>query len=145
MMNRQIRRLGIVLMLLFAALFVNLNWIQVVRADNYAHDPRNGRIAFRQFSKPRGSIQTADGVVVARSVPVDDAFKFQRQYPEGPLFAHITGFFSFTFGAEGVEHQYDNQLAAHRPNKVRNIGELLHQRDVTNDITLTVTKRLQQV
>lgn len=144
-MNRQIRGLGVVLMLLFIALFLNLNWIQVVHADNYAHDPRNGRIAFKQFSRARGVIQTADGVVLARSVPVDDPFKLQRQYPEGPLFAHITGFFSFTFGSEGVEQQYGDELAAHRPPKVRNLGELLHQRDVTDDITLTLTKKLQVV
>src|SRR5205814_7728171 len=91
-MTRQIRLLGMVLILLFLALFVNLNWIQVVHADSYAHDPRNGRIAFKQFSKARGVIQTSDGVVLARSVPVDDSFKLQRQYPEGPLFGHITGF-----------------------------------------------------
>src|SRR3954452_17133984 len=144
-MNRQIRALGIVLMLLFVALFVNLNWIQVVRANDYAHDPRNGRIAFTQFSKPRGVIQTADGAVLARSVPVDDPFKLQRQYPEGALFGQITGFFSFTFGNEGIERQYDSELAAHRPPRLRNLGELFGQRDVTNDVTLTMTKKLQQV
>ena len=47
-MNRQIRRLGVVIGLLFLALFVNLNYIQVVRADKLKHDPRNGRIAFNK-------------------------------------------------------------------------------------------------
>jgi peptidoglycan glycosyltransferase len=144
-MNRQIRLLGLVLIMLFLALFVNLNWIQVVHADSYAHDPRNGRIAFKQFSKARGVIQTSDGVVLARSVPADDAFKLQRQYPEGSLFGHITGFFSFTFGSEGVESTYGKQLAAHQASKVRNFQELLHQRQETNDVTLTLTKKLQLV
>ena len=91
-MNRQIRRLGVALVLLFLALFVNLNYLQVVRADSLAHDPRNGRIALKQFNVTRGDIQTADGVVLAKSVASDDQFKFLRQYPEGPLFAQVHAF-----------------------------------------------------
>ena len=74
-MNRQIRRLGIVLMALFGALFVQLNYVQVVEAHKLANDPRNGRIATRDFSRERGSIESADGAVLATSVPADDAFQ----------------------------------------------------------------------
>src|SRR4051812_45096191 len=102
-MNRQIRRLGIALMALFAALFVNLNYLQIVHADSLTKDPRNGRLALKQFTKQRGQIVSADGVVLAKSVPSNDDFKYLRQYPEGQLFAPLTGFFSFTFGAEGAE------------------------------------------
>ena len=38
-MNRQIRRLGVAMLVLFAALFVQLNVIQVLRADEYADKP----------------------------------------------------------------------------------------------------------
>src|SRR5678815_650928 len=102
-MNPQIRRLGIALMALFVALFAQLNYVQFVRADKLNHDPRNTRVATRDFSRPRGFIQTSDGAVVARSVPTDDTFKRQREYPEGDLFAHVTGYFSFTYGTDGVE------------------------------------------
>ena len=55
-MNKQIRRLGIGLMVLFTALFVQLNLVQVVRADRAdegAVDPDATRE--RQVALPRGA------------------------------------------------------------------------------------------
>jgi peptidoglycan glycosyltransferase len=101
-MDPQIRKLGIVLLVMFLALFVKLNDLQVVRADKLATAPGNTRQATRDFSRERGVIQTADGAIVAESVDVDGAFERQRRYPEGELFAHIGGYFSFTYGTEGV-------------------------------------------
>jgi peptidoglycan glycosyltransferase len=143
-MDKQIRRLGIVLMALFVALFLQLNNLQVVQADKYANAPGNTRNATRDFSRPRGIIQTADGVVLARSVDVDNAFKRLRQYPEHDLFGHITGYFSFTFGGDGVERTYNDVLAG-RDLGIRKLKDVLTDRVVTNDVTLTLTKRLQQV
>ena len=76
----------------FLALFVQLNWLQVVKADDYNNDPHNTRAVVRDFSRPRGTIQTADGVVrrrVRRRRTI--ASSYQRQYPTGDLFAHVDG------------------------------------------------------
>ncbi|HVF76018.1 MAG TPA: penicillin-binding transpeptidase domain-containing protein [Acidimicrobiales bacterium] len=143
-MDRQIRRLGIVLMGLFVLLFLQLNNLQVLQADKLANAPGNTRNATRDFSRPRGIIQTADGVVLARSVDVDTAFKRQRQYPEAELFGHVTGYFSFTYGSDGVERTYNNLLAG-RDINVRDFSDVLADRVTTNDVTLTITKRVQQV
>ena len=80
-MNTQIRTLGIVLMVLFSALFVQLNNLQVFSANRLNNHPANTRTVVRDFSQPRGAIQTSDGVVIAESVEVDDAFERQRRYP----------------------------------------------------------------
>jgi peptidoglycan glycosyltransferase len=141
--NRQIRRVGIVLMALFVALFLQLNYLQVIKADDYANDPRNTRTAVRDFSKARGQILAADGAVVARSVPAAGAFERLRQYPEKDLFAHITGFFSFTFGASGVERRYNDQLAG-RNLGIASLKDVLVDRTITGDVFLTVPKGLQQ-
>lgn len=143
-MNAQIRRVGIVLMALFVALFAQLNYLQVIRASDYANDPRNTRTAVRDFSNARGQIVAADGVVVARSVPTGGAFERLRQYPEGELFAHVTGFFSFTFGASGVERRYNEQLAG-RNLGIASLKDVLVDRTVTGDVFLTVPKGLQQL
>jgi len=142
--NRQIRRVGVVLMALFVALFLNLNYLQVIRAHDLANDPRNTRVAVRDFSKARGQIIAADGTVVARSVSSGDAFTLQRQYPEAELFAGLTGFFSFTYGATGIERSYGDQLAG-RNLAIRNLKDVLVDRTVTGDVTLTVDKNLQAV
>ena len=42
-------------------------------------DPNNTREILRDFSRPRGTITSADGVVLARSVPSGDSFLYQRE------------------------------------------------------------------
>jgi peptidoglycan glycosyltransferase len=142
--DRQIRRVGVVLMGLFVLLFLNLNYLQVVRRDALANDPRNTRVAVRDFSRPRGQIVSADGTVLAKSVPSDDGFERQRQYPTGDLFGHLTGFFSFSYGRTGVERTYGDELAG-RDLGFRNLKDVLVERTVTGDVYLTVDKNLQQL
>ena len=144
-MNTQIRRLGIVLIVLFSALFVQLNWLQVIDAHDLNNNPANSRAVVRDFIQPRGVIQTSDGVVVAQSVKSDDAFKLQRQYPLGPLFAHVTGYFSFTYGSEGVEKQYNDALTGHVSRNSFDPRDLLIDRDKTANLTLTLNRNLQQI
>ena len=143
-MDGQIKRLAVVLMVLFVVLFVKLNDLQVIRADKLASAPGNTRSVIRDFSRERGAILSADGVVVAQSVPVDDEFERLRQYPESDLFSHVTGYFSFTYGTEGVERVYNKDLAG-RSVELENLGDVLADRTRTRDVTLTISKRLQQV
>ncbi|MDQ3756856.1 MAG: penicillin-binding protein 2 [Actinomycetota bacterium] len=142
-MDRQIRRVGIVLMALLAALFIQLNNIQVLQADKLASDPRNTRNATRDFSRDRGQILSADGAVLARSVATEGPFQRLRQYPEHDLFAHVTGYFSFTFGSDGVERTFNDVLAG-RDMQIRQLRDLLTDRVLTNDVTLSISKRVQQ-
>jgi len=143
-MDRQIRKLGVALLVLFSALFVRLNHIQVVEAQELQNKPGNTRKATKDFARERGVIQTADGVVLAQSVPVDSAFKRLRQYPEKELFGHLTGFFSFTYGSSGLERAYNDDLAG-RSERLRGVRDLLSDRTRTGNVTITVTKRLQTV
>lgn len=142
-MNRQIRQLGAVLILLFVVLFVQLNNTQVIRASALNNNPLNNRTAVRDFAAPRGVIQTADGVVIANSVPSNDAYEQLRQYPEGALFGHLTGFFSFIYGQEGLEKTYNDDLTG-KTYALKNIGDLLTDRVRTNNVTISVTKKLQE-
>ncbi|MCX7621294.1 MAG: hypothetical protein N2037_10675, partial [Acidimicrobiales bacterium] len=64
-MNKQIRGLGVFLVLCYVALFVRLNQIQVVDAEKLNEDPLNARRVVQQFNRPRGLIISADGVVLA--------------------------------------------------------------------------------
>ncbi|MDQ6727507.1 MAG: penicillin-binding protein 2 [Actinomycetota bacterium] len=144
-MNNQIRRLGVVLLVLFSALFVQLNWLQVIDAHTLNNKPGNSRAVVRDFVQPRGVIQTSDGAVLAQSVASGDAFKLQRQYPLGTLFAHVTGYFSFTYGSEGVERTYNEALTGHVATSTFDPRNLLVQRDKTDNVTLTLSRSLQQI
>ena len=145
-MNKEIRRLGIVLMVLFCALFLNVTWLQVVRSDELANHPGNTRKAVRDFSRARGAITTADGAVLAESVPSNDSFKRLRRYPEGPLFGHITGYLSFKYGTEGLERSYNDELTG-RDIRVRlnSIGDAFTERSQTADVILSMRKDVQEV
>jgi len=144
--NRQIRGLGIGLAVLFVALFVQLNWLQVVDAKRLNDNPGNSRTVVRDFAQPRGNIQTSDGAVVAVSTPTNDGFERQRSYPEGALFGHLTGYFSFTYGTEGVERTYNDALTG-RDQKfsLNRLSDVLLQKDHSANVTLTVSKSLQEV
>ena len=148
MENRQIRRLGVGLVFLFVLLFAQLNWLQIIRADDLANDPRNNRKAVRDFSEPRGEIVSADGTVLARSEPTDDSFERLRVYPQetAALFAHIVGYFSFTYGSEGVERTYNDELAGRTEElDLDSLTDYLLDRTRTANVTLTIPVSVQQV
>ena len=47
------------------------------------------------------AIDRSNGEVIARTVDVGGRFERLREYPLGDLFAHVAGYFSFTFGTTG--------------------------------------------
>ncbi len=145
-MTKQIRVLGIGLMACFLVLFVQLNRLTVFQAATLNDNPNNTRDILRDFSQPRGSVTTADGVVIARSVPSGDRFEYQREFPEGELFAHITGFYSFTLGSSGVEKTYNDELAGRSLDlSFQELGDLFVDKDRVGDLTLTVRADLQRI
>ncbi|HEX7097428.1 MAG TPA: penicillin-binding transpeptidase domain-containing protein [Acidimicrobiales bacterium] len=145
-MNRPIRRLGIVLLVLYVALFVQLNNLQLFGAERLNEHPQNQRAAARDFEAPRGEIRTADGVLLAHSVPTPDGpAERRREYPEGIKYAHITGYFSRTFGAAGIERQYNDELAGKTTEqKYGDLTDLFDPKDHTGNVTLTIDSRVQQ-
>lgn len=145
-MNSQIRRLGFLLTAMMLGLVVWLSYWQVFAAERLNDDPRNTRKIVRDFSQPRGVIQSADGEVLARSDPTDDTFQRVRTYPERDLFAQVTGYFSFTFGSDGVERVYNDELTGRTARlRLTHLGDVLLGKKRTGNVTLTVSKRLQQV
>jgi peptidoglycan glycosyltransferase len=102
-MNRPMRKVAIALAVLFVALFVNLNVVQVVQGSHYRNDPQNRRVLLNEYSSPRGQI-VVGGVAVAESRATKDELKYLRVYPDGPQFASATGFYSFLYGAGGIEY-----------------------------------------
>ncbi len=145
-MNKQLRGLAVVLMALFVLLFAQLNVLQVANADKYATDPRNTVELARDQARARGLIMTADGELVAQSSPVDDRFAYQRQYPDGDLFAGAVGSFSPFFGATGVEQKYNDVLVGETSQqRLRGLGALFSNKQRTGDVHITLRKDLQQV
>ena len=145
-MNKPIRRLGVALIVLFTVLFAQLNYIQVWRAKDLNDRPENARKILRTFARPRGTIATADGVVLARSNKTGDQFEFQREYPEGDLFGHITGYLNFRFGAAGVEQVYNDELSGEIAElEFQSVSDVFVDRNKVGNLGLTIRKVVQQV
>ncbi len=143
-MNKRIRRFGIALIVLYGALFAQLNWLQVVKANAYNKSPYNNRETVRDFSQPRGKIFTSDHIVVAESIPTDDKLKFQRTYPFGSLYAHTVGYFSLSYGTDGVENAYNDLLAGRTDaQRFSNPLNVFGSADHTADVTMTIRADVQ--
>lgn len=106
-MNVPIRRVAMVTLAMFLVLMVSSTWIQFVQAPDLNADPRNVRTLYREYGTNRGPILVA-GEPIAESVPVDDAYGYQRVYPQGEMYAAVTGFYSVTYGRSGIE-RYANE------------------------------------
>lgn len=151
-MTRQIRRLGIVLIAAYLVLFAQLNVIQVFRAGEYRDNPANTREIQRDFTRQRGLIVSADDQVVAETVdlaagePGAGTFERVRRYPLGALMAPVTGYFSFLFGATGVEDSYNDELVGSTiGQQLAGWRDLFVDRSPVGDVRLSVDAGLQQV
>lgn len=145
-MNKPLRRVAIACLLLFGLLMLNANYVQFVRADNVNNDAGNRRLLLSEYSRERGPILVA-GQPVAQSVATpDDELEYLRQYPSGPLYAHVTGFYSFIFGAEGIERA-DREVLAGTDDRLfvdRISSVLTGEREKGGSVVLTLDPAAQQ-
>ena len=103
-MNKCLRQLFTAVVALFVVLGLSSTILMAIRADALNSDSRNTRSLYHQLGAYRGAILAADGTVMAKSEPVNDAFKYQRSYTNGPLYAPVTGYFSISQPADrGLE------------------------------------------
>ena len=123
-MNNPVRKLSLVVAALFASLLVSTTLIQYVFAADLNARPDNRRTLLSTYARERGEILVGQ-TPVARSVPSDDQYKFQREYAQGPLYAHVTGYYSF-FGAQGGLEQAENALLSGSSDKLfyRRVSDL---------------------
>lgn len=143
-MNRQIRRVAIAVGVLMAALLVNLNYVQVVKSDAYRNNKNNRRVILNEYANPRGRI-IVQGTPIAESVPTKDELKYLREYPNGQVYADLTGWYSLIYDKNGLEDAEDGLLSG---NDSRLLGgritDLLTGRTPRGgDAVLTINKAAQ--
>ena len=110
-MNRELKRISALVLVMFATLFVASSIIQVFQTDNLDADARNQRARADQYSIQRGQILTADGKAIVTSPKSGDTFQFDRKYADGPLYAAVTGYYNPIGAPTGIEGALNAQLA----------------------------------
>lgn len=109
-MNKPVRNLAVACLVLFAALLINVNYVQFVEADSLNSKNNNKRVLNEEFSRDRGAILVG-GDPIAESVKSKDQYEFQRRYTNGSLYAPLTGYFSYTYGRGGLENSQNRVLS----------------------------------
>ncbi|WP_420614221.1 penicillin-binding transpeptidase domain-containing protein [Candidatus Spongiisocius sp.] len=144
-MNGPIRRVVLVLGMIFLVLVVDLTYWQAIAADRLRQNPRNPRVELTRSGQERGEILSADAVVLARSVPDPlDSGAFRREYLYGSVYAHVVGFSSALFGDRGVEAAHASLLRSRRDLTTSGILNALLGEDLRpRSIQLTLNHELQ--
>lgn len=113
-MKASLKHLFIVGLVMFALLFGSVSTVQFLAAENLRNNPMNNRTLLEQLSRPRGPI-LIDGEPVAKSVPVDSPYKYQRQYGgkglPAEMYAGVTGYYSVIGGSTGIENAEGQMLS----------------------------------
>jgi penicillin-binding protein A len=145
--NAPLRRVGLVVIVLFALLFVNLNWVQAYKADAYRTNEHNGRVQLTEYQRQRGTIVLAGGqTIVAQSVATGDSLKYLRRYPLGPAFAHVVGYKGVTGGSTGIERAENDFLSGNADalftNRIKDL--FTGNKTAGGNVVLTLSKSAQE-
>jgi peptidoglycan glycosyltransferase len=150
-MDRQIRRLGFAFVALFAILFAQVAYVQVVASGRIAADPANAARQIRaEYSVERGQILAADQrTVLAKSIPNPDqgsVYRFLRVYPGGSLYGQLTGYYSRIYGYSGLERAMNPYLAGTAPEfTAQNLTDIILGRPkVGGTVVTTIEPALQR-
>ncbi|MEO8528858.1 MAG: penicillin-binding transpeptidase domain-containing protein [Pseudolysinimonas sp.] len=109
-MNKELRRVSVLVVMMFLALFASSTIIQVFQQPNLTADGRNTRVFYKSFKTERGEI-LVDGEAVATSVKIDGRYNYQRVYSNGPLYSTVTGFFTVLPSTGGLESHLNSYLS----------------------------------
>jgi len=129
---------------LFALLFVNLNYVQVVKGDDYRTSDLNERVRISSYERPRGLIMVEDQAI-AQSVETDGRYKYQRKYPQGELYSHVTGYQSMIYGNSELEAAENEDLSGESDKLfVRRITDMITgKKSKGANVLLTLDKEVQ--
>src|SRR5262249_46115478 len=148
--NRQIRRLSGVAMILLSLLIIGTTyWTTWARADLAAkQDNAIQRVA--EFPTRRGRIEASGHLLAAnRRRVVDNKPLFFRIYPKGPLTANVVGYSTAARARTGLEKSLNDYLTASNESLSTLVGRSLDQlrgKPIQgNDVRLTLNLNAQRV
>lgn len=147
-MNRALLRISLACLAMFVLLLLNMNYVQAFEATKLASEPGNVRVFNEQFTYQRGAI-IANGdntdLKIAKSEPVKGTNTYQRIYPQGLVYAPVTGYDTI-YSTSGIEQAEDSYLSGTNPRlTVHNFTALLTGKQKQGaTVELTISPAAQQ-
>ncbi|MFE9694656.1 peptidoglycan D,D-transpeptidase FtsI family protein [Micromonospora sp. NPDC005806] len=144
-MNAPLRRVGVVVMILFGLLFANLNWIQAYKADEYRNSDYNGRVQVDEYKRKRGNIEVG-GTAYAISKDAGGRLRYLRSYPGGEMYAHVLGYKPVNIADTGIERTENRFLAGTSDQLIGNRVKDMFTGEQTGggNVLLTLSKNAQE-
>jgi len=149
-LNKQVSQMGVVALVLLAALIVGTTYWQTWANASLAERQDNDIRLVAQFTIKRGKIYASDGrTLLATNVPkrVGGRTLYFRRYPSGPLFSDVVGYSTSTRSQAGLERSYNDYLTGSNANLdtvFRSAVDRLRGATVTgNDLVLTIRPGVQ--
>jgi penicillin-binding protein A len=145
--NRQIVKLFAFIVVLFGVLIGFTSYWSVFDAEALKEKDANKRPLLEQQQVPRGRILTADGTVIAKSVPKGkgSSKRYVRRYPEGTLFGHPIGYSFVRYGDSEFEQFHNDELVGEGSEFSSIADELLGRTQEGNDIVTNIDTEAQRV
>jgi peptidoglycan glycosyltransferase len=144
--NRSIAKLYVVVLLLFALLFVWTSRWTVFSASGLQNNSLNQLSYFATLKVKRGRILAADGrTVLARSVPAGGG-TWRRTYPQGSLFAQTVGYDDIQQGqSSGLEQAWVKELENRQQTTLASVFGPISTSNIGNDVLTTLDPRGQSL
>ncbi len=145
-MNRQIVKLFAFIVVLFAILIGFTSYWSVFDAKALKQKDANKRPLLEQQQIKRGRILTADGTVIARSVPKGSGagLRYVRRYPEGSLYGHPIGYSFVREGDSEFEQFHNDELVGQESEFGSILDQLRGKRQEGNDIVTNIDAAAQR-
>lgn len=144
-MNRELKRLTVVIFAMLMALLLATTYIQAIQADALAEDGRNTRTIYDSYKRKRGAI-LVEGKPIAVSIPTGDDYVYQRAYPSPFLYAQTAGYFSLNQGITGIEGAMNSELSGSSNSQfLDQLNSLLTGKPITGaSVELTLRAKVQR-
>jgi peptidoglycan glycosyltransferase len=142
-MNKPVLRLYLLVVVLFGLLVAFTSRWTVFEAAALRDNALNKRELLQEQKIRRGTIRSADGRVLARSVrrPGDI---FTRRYPTADLLAHAVGYSYTTIGRAGLERSRNDELIGRRTELVTALESILGRSNEGDDVRTTLNTDAQE-
>ncbi|HHT64326.1 MAG: peptidoglycan D,D-transpeptidase FtsI family protein [Bacillota bacterium] len=142
--NKRIIHVLVLMSFLFLTLIIYLTYFELFIKDNIISSSYNRRLWEREDKIVRGEIFDRKGVSLAHNEIVGN--EQERVYPFGPLYSHVIGYNSTTYGKSLLEAKYNDQLLNINPlNPVTDLRDkLTGSRSFGNNLYLTIDHKLEK-
>ncbi|MEU3603318.1 penicillin-binding transpeptidase domain-containing protein [Streptomyces sp. NPDC006798] len=143
-MNKTIRHTAVFSLLLVLALLLRATWVQAYDAEALADNDHNRRQVIDQYARPLGDIVVAGTPVTGSKRSGSGDLAYQRTYPEGGLYAAVTGYSSQAYGSTQLEGIHSGVLDGTDDRLKDPVDALTRAQQEPGDVLTTIDPAVQE-